>query len=375
LKNINTFEFHKNNPRGTVEEYIKSKRVELSHDINKSKKIYLDLKYWILLRDARIRKDVDENVLKLLQLIENLVSRECVICPISYDIFSELLKQSDIESLKSTAKLIDDLSKGVSILNPFERLDLEVFHFVSSKLNTDSVYFLNELVWTKTAYIMGFYTPHSKAYPLDIDNAIQKAFIDQMWVISMSDFLYQIGFDNLPKISKFSDISERLNENKLSHIDDNASFKQMFLEELAGLLDWYKPDFKNLMIYLYESKTGQKVIKEEASSDNAGQWFANLIYHAFRLNKITSELPSFHIMAKLHAATRWDKNRIIKPNDIYDINHAVEAIPFYDYFLTEHSLRHLVNNKNLGFESIFRCKTISDIDDAISELSQISSNK
>ena len=97
----------------------------------------------------------------------------------------------------------------------------------------------------------------------------------------------------------------------------------------------------------------------------------NLIYHAFRLNKITTELPSLHVMAKIHAAARWDKNRQFKPNDLYDFHHAIDAIPYYDYFFTERNLRHLVSQEIMGFNTISHCKTISGIDDAIIELSQI----
>ena len=376
MEHVNTLEFHKNNPGESVDKYIKRKRVKLSHEIRLSKKIYLDTKYWILLRDARTKENVDDNILQLLHLIESLVEGGHAICPISDTIFSEIFKQTDVKTLKATAQIIDDLSKGVSILNSFERLDTEVFHFIYTKIkNADFVYSLDELVWTKVAYVMGFATPSSKAFSPDINCAMQKAFIDQMWVISLTDMLDQIYTRAASWKPTFMDFSQELNEGKFAHIEEQNSFKQMFLAELAGILDLYKPNFQNLMVYLYESEIGQKIAPDEISSNNAGQMFANLIYHAFRLNKIISELPSFHVIAKICTATRWDKERKYKPNDSYDFNHALGAIPYYDYFLTEHSLRQLVSNKNLSFDTIFHCKTISDVNDAISELSQISSNK
>jgi len=373
---VNTLEFHKNNPGKSVEEYVKRKRVELAHGIRLSKKIYLDTKYWILLRDARIRENVDGNILQLLYLLETLVESGLAVCPISAETFSEIFKQANIKTLKATAQIIDDLSKGITILNLFERLDLEVFHFVCTKTKkAEVVYSLDELVWTKIAYVMGFVTPSSKAFSPDINCAMQKAFIDQMWVISLTDMLDQIYTRAASRKPTFMDFSQELNEGKFAHIEEQNSFKQMFLAELAGILDFYKPSFQSLMVYLYESEVGRKITADELSSDKAGQMFANLIYHAFRLNKINSELPSFRVGAGIHAAVRWDKERKYKPNDLYDFHHAIGAIPYYDYFLTEHSLRHLVSNKNLSFDTIFHCKTISDIDSAISELSQIASNK
>jgi len=372
MEHVNTLEFHKNNPGESVEKYVKRKRVELSHEISLSKKIYLDLKFWILLRDARIKENVDDNILKLLYLIENLVKQCRVICPISNDIFTEMLKQADLKTLKATAQIIDEFSRGVTILSLPERLDFELFHFIRSKIK-QQVYAPDEMVWTKIAYVMGFVTPTSKVFSPDMNCAIQKAFIDQMWFIPLTDILDFLCEKAISWKPAFIDICEQLNEAKFAHINDNNSFKQLFLSELGGILDLFKPKFQSLMVHLYESEIGRNVTADEITSDNAGQMFANLIYHAFRLNKITSEFPSFHVMTKMHSAMRWDKNRIIKPNDIYDIHHAIDAIPYYDYFLTEHSLRHLVSNKNLGFD-VFHCKTISDIDNAIRELSQISSN-
>ena len=375
MESVDTIEFHKNNPGESVDKYVKRKRVELSHEIRLSKKIYLDTKYWILLRDARTRENVDDNIFQLLHLIENLVEGGHAICPISDTIFSEIFKQTDVKTLKATAQIIDDLSRGITILSSFERLDVEVFHFVCTKTKkADFVYSLDELVWTKIAYVMRFVTPSSKTLSPDINCAMQKAFIDQMWVISLTDMLDQIYTRAASWKPTFMDFSKELNEGKFAHIEEQNSFKQMFLAELAGILDFYKPRFQSLMVYLYEFEIGRKVAADEISSDNAGQMFANLIYHAFRLNKITSELPSFRVNAGIHAAVRWDKERKYKPNDLYDFHHALGAIPYYDYFLTEHSLRHLISNKNLSFDTIFHCKTISDINDAINELSQISSN-
>ena len=371
MEHINTLEFHKNNPDISVETYAKRKRIELAREISLSKKIYLDLKFWILLRDARIKENVDHNILKLLKLIESLVKQGRAICPISYDIFTEMFKQDDIKTLKATAQIIDELSKGITILSLPERLDFELYHFVRSKLK-QPIYAPDEMVWTRIAYILGFVTPTSEAFSSDLNCAMQKAFVDQMWVVPLTDMLDFISDKALSSKPTFIDIdiSKQLNEGKFAHINDYNSFKQMFLAELEGILDLYKPNFQSLMVHLYESEIGRKVLPDEIASDNAGEMFFKLIYNAFRFNKITMEFPSFNVFAKMHAAIRWDKNRIIKPNDIYDIHHATDAIPYYDYFLTEHSLRNLVNNKNLGFE-VFRCKTISDIDTAISELLQI----
>ena len=235
MKYVDTFEFHKNNPGESVEKYIKRKRVELSHEIRKSKKIYLDTNYWILLRDARTKGNVDCRIAKLLHLIEGLVKSGQVVCPISTDTFWEIRKQADVNTLKATIKIIDDLSKGIIILSLPERFDFELIDFVRTKLK-HSVYSSDELIWTKISYIFGFVTPVSKTLPSDIDKAIQKAFIDQMWVLSLADMYEQLGQDTIIPPPDYIDLSKTLNRNKFEHVHDLTSFKQLFLAELAGIL-------------------------------------------------------------------------------------------------------------------------------------------
>ena len=372
MKNVDTLKYHIGNPDVSVERYARRKHIKLAHEIQSAKKVYLDTKFWILLRDARMGESTSDNIVQLLHVLEDLVLNGIIVCPISSDTFAEIFNQKDTKTLKASVQVIDDLSRGVAILAMKERIDLEVFHFIREKVEgADSVYSLDELVWTKLAYVMGFATPVSDSLPPDINCAIQKAFIDQMWVVTLTDMLDQIGADAVSRMPKLTDISQKLNEGKFSHIGENKSFKQLFLTELSGILEVYKPDFQDLMAYLYESDTGQRLRADELSSSNGGRWTANLVYHAFRLNRITSELPSFRIIAGIHSAVRWDGKRKYKPTDLHDFHHAVAAVPYCDYFLTEHNLRHLVGDKNLKLNTIFHCKAISDATEAIEELSQI----
>lgn len=369
MKFVNTLEFHKNNPDISVETYIKRKRVELSQQIRTSKKIYLDLKFWILFRDTRTKRYLDHKCADLLNIIETLVREGKAICPISSDIFWEIQKQADSGTLKSTIDLVDDLSKGITIISLPERFNLEFSSFIQTKFRR-SIYSLDELVWTKIPYIMGFANPVSNAIPSELMCAMQKAFIDQIWSISLKEFFGPMVEILAPP--SFVDLSNKLNIKKTEHLYDHKSFKELFLTELAGILDEYKHRSEKLIAHLFEIIMNQKFPDEETWIKFFSQSVINIVYHSFRLNRIKKELPSFHVMAKLHAATRWDKKRILRPNDIYDIHHAIDAIPYFDYFLTEHSLKEVINNKNLGFK-VFSCKAISDVDTAISELSLIDS--
>jgi hypothetical protein len=97
----------------------------------------------------------------------------------------------------------------------------------------------------------------------------------------------------------------------------------------------------------------------------------DMIYQCFRYNKLTKELPSLWIDAGFHAAFRWDENRKFKANDMPDFRHAVAAIPYCDFFLTEHSLKHLISDKRLRLETLYPCKTFSDASLAAEALASI----
>ncbi len=107
------------------------------------------------------------------------------------------------------------------------------------------------------------------------------------------------------------------------------------------------------MAYIYEKNTGQRADPAETAKGEAGRLVANMIYNGFRLNKLTSELPSLWLGAGFHAAVRWDLKRKFKANDMPDFRHAVAAIPYCDYLPDEKSLRHLVSDKNLRLETLF----------------------
>lgn len=357
MEHVITPEFNKNNLSDPVEKY-KRKCVELSHEIRTLKKIYLDTNYWILLRDARTKENVDDNTVKLLRLIESLVESGHAICPISTDIFWEIQKQMDDNTLISIAKIIDDLSKGIIVSCLSERLDWELIHYfrTTSKHPAYLHEEYDELVWTKIPYVLKFCLPVISDTHPDENRKFQNASMDYRWDIKLTDMLKKTGQNIIIPPPYYVDHSKTLNQIKYEHINDQNSFNELFLTELAAILNFHKRHSK--VAYFCNSPS-----------------IVNIICHLFELKKITSELPSFHVWAKLHAAFRWDKSRQFKPNDIYDIHHAVDAIPYYDYFLTEKSFRSLVSQKNMGFDTIFRCKAISDINIAISELSKILSVK
>jgi hypothetical protein len=366
---VNTLSQHLLSPGVSLQSHLRQKQLDLARDIRATKKIYLDTKFWILFRDAQLGCGKEKDIGALLEIIKEGVTRGTLICPISADTYMEIFRQTDPITRRACAALIDDLSRGVAIIELRERISLEVHQFICRNTKgTEAVYAMEELVWTKLPYVLGFVTPQSNSLPPEMDRAIQKAFLDQLWVTTITELFNLGGKDAGPLTTPFADISDELNRGKIEHHHENKSFKQLFLSELWGVLDLYKPCFEDILTYIYEKDTGQRANVAEAAKGEGGRLVANLIYNAFRLNRLTRELPSLWLGAGLHAAVRWDLKRKFRANDLSDFRHAVAAIPYCDVFLTERSLKHLVNDGNLRLESLFPCKTFADARSAVAAL-------
>ena len=351
---------HLASPEIDVSTHVRRKRIALAHEVKERPKLYLDTKYWALLRDVRLGKSDCPHLKQLLSVLETRVSEGTLICPLNADIYFEVMKQSDPTTLMATAKLIDDLSLGLCMIPMSQRIELEVFHFVeASRKAADEIHELDELIWTKTTYVLGFVTPDMYEMPDDLHMAMQKSFSDFMWNLSLTDMLNVMGpAKAAAKQSPFQDISGKLNAGKFANLDEHSSFKGVFLSEVQGILDVYKKDFTGLFQYIYERDTGKSLSDAERNDASGGQMLANLIYHAFRLNKVEHQFPSIRIGAGLHAALRWDRNRKYKPNDLFDFRHAEAALPYCDYFFTERALCHLIHDGNLKFADHFDCRTV-----------------
>lgn len=364
MKFVDTFDRHQQEPNKSADTYAKEKRVELGTSLLGTKKIYLDTKYWLLLRDAKLRRARDENQYNLLALTEQASSSGRYIFPISEDIFVEVLKQTDPGTLRSTVALIDSFSRGVSLLSGEERVRLEVLHFLETHLGS-SVFSLQELVWTKVAYNLGYLSPQHDKLPEDTNTMIQKAFFDQMWSMSLIDIVETMSRTGAPTLPPFRGYSERLNVGKFAHMHHNKAFKQMFLSEIAGMVDSYKADFKELFAYMFERHHGYLPNSDEVDQSGSDQILANMIYNLFKLNKIKQELPSFRVHAGLHAVARWDKKQKYQDNDLHDFRHAAAALGYCDFFFTEKRLCHLATQDLLKYDRLFNCKTLWKVDDVV----------
>lgn len=203
MQYIHTFEEHLKHPEVSLEVYAGRKRLELGRELLGTKKIYLDTKYWLLFREVRLGRNANPKLARLLELLTTLEKENSAVCPISADTFLEVLKQTDNATRRVTVQLIDQLSRGICLLEPDERIKLEVLHLVRAKTRGDnSVHTMEELVWTKVAYILGFTSPELDGISAEVACSIEKALVDQMCIITLTDMLDLLGSkaDSVPRL-------------------------------------------------------------------------------------------------------------------------------------------------------------------------------
>lgn len=126
----------------------------------------------------------------LLKLLGEQVQSGVVICPLGEGTLVEVLRQSDPVTRLATARLIDELSLGVTIQNAQDRLKTEVVHFLvaATKPGTAMAPPL-ESVWLKAAYALGVLHPVVQNVDDAEQLALSKAFVDLMWSLTLEELL------------------------------------------------------------------------------------------------------------------------------------------------------------------------------------------
>jgi hypothetical protein len=350
---------------------VRSRQLELAKSLERKKAVYLDIKFWIILRDVVTGLRSDPVETELLSLLREGVAEGRLFCPISDSTFAELLKKADVNSREVTAGLIDELSLGITLI-PYElRAGTELAHFLHSARTPNDVYPLDHLVWSKLSYVMGFLHPHGTPFDPATELSMQKMFFDYAWTLSMREMIHRIGDHALPDSVRFDTLAQRLNELNAQHTAELRSFVQTYETEVHGILDIFMDvtiDIVGQMVYEEHGKV-PPLSPEQRKEE--GRQLHNLLFAALKMEATKRVLPSLHIPASLHAAVRWNKQQRLKANDFLDFRHAVAALGYCDAFFTERSLRSLITTSHIALDQMYGCHVVASSGDAVACLRQL----
>jgi hypothetical protein len=363
---------HRANPEVSIDQHVERCVVALGRSLDGRTAIYLDTNFWIILRDCAAGKRTDPAALELLHRLRTLVAEGKVFCPVSASHLLEFLKQDDINSRLETARIVDELSLGVALIDHRMRMGTEVAHFVHSfEGDADALHPLRHLVWSKLGYVLGFVHPSGTGFDAETELAMQKAFFDRTWTASFEEMFETLGTGSPPDGLDF-DITG-LNQGVMENAGQIKSFAQAYAAELAGVAELGADTAMEVLGDLFRKKTGEQP-PERGSQEWQKFWnqWANLLLAALKKrSQVKQRLHTMHIQASLHAAFRWDKARRFTSNDLYDFEHASAALAHCQAFFTEDGLHSTITARHVALDELFQCRVVSEIPDAIAVLEGI----
>jgi len=357
-----SIERHRASPDVSLEQHRRRRIHTFGRWLMTRKAVYLDLRFWIGLRDAA-RYETPGLMMSLLSALRGAVAAGQVFCPITDSTFMEMFKQADPQSRAATADLISELSLGATLLTYDMRVGTEIAHYAHAARAPEAVDPLRELVWSKPAYVMGFVDPVSMAVDPATCLAMRKAFFDHMWdevtLIQVCDMLGDkfVHADPL----RFRETTSRVNEQIRAHADSLKNMKTAYQHELVGVLDLFAGQLATILAPTLPPEAGS--LPKEGTPERAEvdrQCLAFLV-GAFGTEAGRKALRTLHINTTLHAAVRWNKGQALKANDLFDFQHACAALAYCDAFFTEGPLCTLISRPDLRLLEQFECFVSAEV--------------
>jgi len=352
------------NPDISIEKHIGQRSADLAKSLEGRTAIYLDFRFWVLLRDVRAGIRTEQNERELADLLARLVSTARIFCPISDTTFSELMKIGNDARRHATAAVIDELSAGVALLPEQDRVADELERIVANAFRP-GVKVLPR-VWTRLAYILGHTYPSQTPFPPDNELAIQKAFFDHMWDQPLGSVVAHLGLPDFDVKTRMNEVAGRLNTSNRDHRSTIKSFEAVLSAEMEGAADLAQSTLAQIMAALSR-------FEADALPSEEGKRMGIGLLRAVLLGEHRGRLPSLHVKASLHALFRWEyKDKIISGNDLFDFGHTAAALGYCDAFFTEAGITRSVTHQRIKLDELYRCFVTNDVDAAMNYLRLLS---
>lgn len=362
---------HRAYPEIDLERHSRNRQIELAKSLKGRRAIYLDLKFWIGIRDAQATGNTDHPYRPLLASLREVVANGRAFCPISDSCFLEVFKQSDETTRQGTVALIDELSLGVSITTSDLRVGTEIAHLLHAAIGPEQVYPLDDLVWTKLSCVLGYKSPRSRMFDEHTNRVIEKAFFDHMWTISMAEIEKCIGNAIITKNPvRHERLARSLNQSIAEHAPGIKSFNQVYEHELVGVMDLYAARAADILCDMTPPSMGPRPAKHTNEYKAIEQRCLSFLVNTMGTDRGRATLRTLHIQTSLHAAVRWNKGQKFKANDFFDIQHAAAAVGYCDAFFTERSLATVLTRSDLALDKFYDCTVESNPEAALKYVQQ-----
>ncbi|MDX1727924.1 hypothetical protein LOC50_16440 [Pseudoalteromonas sp. SCSIO 43095] len=316
--------------------------------------VYLDTKFWIILRDVQLNNVSCAKKIKLYNTIIELNESRKIIIPISHYVLNEFVKQKDKDTLKECFDLILQLSGNISIRDYHERIFEELILFITliknGELNT-KLDVISQYVWTPIPYTFGKFVC-SDGDDVSYDEIVQDAIFECKTIDSK--FLSMI-LDKSESMSDYPDPTCMINAKRKDKYGSSAKNQcsEFYLALKKGLI-----------------ANALKEVMGSYNEENVNQIFIMLNNLKYK-NKLGNFLPTLNTYSTLLSTWLVEQQSNIKVNHYFDIHHASAALPYFDVFLTEKSLKDAIQRVSPKYLSFNKCKVGSTPEEAIEILNSI----
>lgn len=349
------------------EAYRRRRFDELNDWVRARKAVYLDMKYWIWLRDPDASPFPAETE-ALRSALTQGVNAGRLFCPMSYPAFTELMRINPQTLRLRQAAAMDQLSVGVAIRNGFDMVEIEFCEFFGRNLPAArALPYRVESVWCPVGHMVVEKYPHHEDIAADAMERCRKVMLDVMWEKRMTDYAVLDGVPEQPR-----DTAVRINVERQAYPRDQQSFSNLFAAELDGALDVLSPRIEEQFVSIAGILGIHPTSEERVGASAYRRVFVNLFREAVTRGLDAKAIPSLRVRSALHAAIRMDDRRPFRHNDLEDIAHSSVAVSYTDVFLTERSFAELLNRS--AVQSVIaptKCRVVSSVSDALAAIAQI----
>lgn len=352
---------HAHSPSVSFEGYRRHRYDELNAWVDERKAVYLDMKYWIWLRDPE-RSPFPAETKALRTALRHGVMVGRLFCPVSYPAFTELMRINPPSLRSRQAEIMDELSVGIAIRNGFDMAEIEFCEFFGRNWSDlRNIRYRVETVWCPVGHMVVEKYPYHEELPADFMERGRKVMLDVMWEKRMTDYASLEGMPEHPQ-----DTAARANAERQSYPRGRQSFADLFAAELDGALDAMFPHIEKTLISVAGIFGVRASAEERTSIGTERHVWINLFRESVTRGLDAKAIPSLRVRAALHAGIRMDDRRPIRQNDLEDIAHSAVAVSYSDLFLTERSFAELLNRS--AIQSVIgptKCQVVSNVAEAL----------
>lgn len=351
---------HRATPDKAPEKYLHELHKALRKEVESVQRLYLDTHFWIRLLNVILgrSKPADVAYATLLTRLRDLRNQKKLICPCSYPLFHELLKQNDPNTRRRMAALIDELSGSVCIQPPnqLERIELKR-QFLKTILGPTAPD-VGEWVWVKVSAVVGemFPVPLSKSLPKDDVIAVRKVMIDQLWntpLAALAEFPIDDGEDPLESLAQ-AYVRDAEDYRKRS-----APFDRVLMEQKAIYLEQLRKNEFGRMAKEVERQFPDECAAYQARGGN-DQPFDPSILASIQIKSA--------VFASFIVSTQTKK---IIVNDVIDAVHASVALPYFDAVCVDRGMAHRLTSAPLQFDKVYGARVFSCAEETLAWLNTL----